>query len=147
MVSQGRNWEVKKARPGHIPMYGDPPSWLTCPLQALPLTALCRQLGAGASTLTAVGCDSRDLMKRSVFLCGPRRQSSLLLGEDSRRNQAEQSVGSRQLEFGLPGSSILGNKWPVFISHQGVVICYGSLRGLRKTWRGSLTSVSTGCWV
>lgn len=31
VVSQGRNWEVKKARPGHIPMYGEQPSWLTCP--------------------------------------------------------------------------------------------------------------------
>lgn len=47
-------------------------------------------VGSGCQhSVTAERCDSRDLMKGSVFLCGLRRQSALLLCEDSRRNQVE----------------------------------------------------------
>lgn len=117
---------------------------MTCPLKGLTVnpavlaTGFQQEFGRDANTqMMAVGCGSGDLMKRSVSLCGLRRQSSFQLCENSGRNKMAQNTGSpqplkhQQLDFGLPGSSTVGKKCLLFISHQGVVICYGSQGGPR----------------
>lgn len=116
---------------------------MTCPLKGLTVNQAVLTTGFqqwfrrdANAQMTAVGGGSRDLV-RSVSLCGPRRQSSFQLCDESRRNKVAQNTGSpqplnhQQLDFGLPGSSTVGKKCLWFINHQGVAIRYGSLRGTR----------------